>query len=396
MAVEVGETDARGIGDNRDGCRDGVGVEVDDRDGAVAKWKRGRGRDAGQIGIAAVEDVRSGAILQNTNHDGVNADWNVGENSAEANRVDGIIGIAVGVAGLGVCRTERNADDAERAWIDTVTGIGNNHLVAGGGEVSPERRGADSDGVGGSGGDDVELVRLGVDDADGTVTLIEDEGAASVSGHDTVNGVYTDGDWCGVDRVARFFDGGYLSKTTAIALADGKDARSAGDTGHINRRKGRVDAEFLSQIERLAGELGDSVEAGVADVGAGSAGKDTDGIGAGEQRGLEDLALQELGADVKGSEGVVAVKRVTGVAAAVEDQVVGVDADLRSDEYGVAREVDEIDQPGGVWIRARYHNCELLWLPGWADRVDGADDGAIGVAATEERCHDCGWQGEPE
>ena len=48
-------------------------------------------------------------------------------------------------------------------------------------------------------------------------------------------------------------------------------------------------------------------------------GKDADGRLPGKQRGLEDLAVQQLGADVEGGEGLVAVEGIAGVAAAVED-----------------------------------------------------------------------------
>ena len=35
-------------------------------------------------------------------------------------------------------------------------------------------------------------------------------------------------------------------------------------------------------------------------------------------------------------------------------------------------------------------------LGGGADRIDGADDGAVGVAAADERCHHGGCHSEPE
>ena len=86
---------------------------------------------------------------------------------------------------------------------------------------------------------------------------------------------------------------------------------------------------------------------------------------------------------------MVAVERVAGVAAAVEDQVVGVDADLCGDENGVAGEVDEGDQTrGGVGDCAGGGDDygELLRLSCWADWIDGAYDGAVGVAAADEGC----------
>ena len=85
---------------------------------------------------------------------------------------------------------------------------------------------------------------------------------------------------------------------------------------------------------------------------------------------------------------MVAVERVTCVTATVEDQVIGVYADLGRDENGVAREVDKGDQPGGgvgncAGSRDRYG--KLLWLRGGADRIDSADDGAVVVAATGDQ-----------
>ena len=122
-------------------------------------------------------------------------------------------------------------------------------------------------------------------------------------------------------------------------------------------------------------------------------------VGTGEKRGLEDLALQELGADVEGGQGVVAVERIAGVAAAVEYEVVGVHADVGGDQDGVAREVDEGDQTGGRFGRGTGggdRHGELLRLGCWSDGVDGADDGAVGVAAAGDRDESGGCQSEFE
>jgi len=181
-------------------------------------------------------------------------------------------------------------------------------------------------------------------------------------------------------------------------LADRVDARGAGDTGHVNRREGRVDGELLLQIEGLTCELGDHVQTGIRDVGIGSLGKDAYGVGAREQRGLEDVALQERGVDVKGGEGVVAVERIARSSAAVEHQIVGVNADLGGDENCVSGEVDEGDQAGrGVGGRAGGgdRHGKLLRLRCGADGVDRTDDGAVGVAATGDRYQNGCCQSEP-
>lgn len=86
---------------------------------------------------------------------------------------------------------------------------------------------------------------------------------------------------------------------------------------------------------------------------------------------------------------MVAVEREAGVAAAVEDQVVGVNADLSGDENCVAGEVDKGDETrGGVGDSARGGDDygELLWLSSGADWIDGAYDWAVGVAAADEGC----------
>ena len=80
---------------------------------------------------------------------------------------------------------------------------------------------------------------------------------------------------------------------------------------------------------------------------AGAARKDADRIGSREKRGLQDLALQQRCADVEGGEGAVAVQREPGVAAAVEDEIIGIYTDLRGNENSVAGEVDEGDQAWG-------------------------------------------------
>ena len=116
VAVEVGSAASDGIDGDGDRRRDGVGGEIDDRDGAVAERKGGGGRGAGQVGVAAVDDVGAAVdcILQDANHAGIDADRNGCDNCAEAHRVDWIVGIAVGIGGgESVRRAERNADDAD-------------------------------------------------------------------------------------------------------------------------------------------------------------------------------------------------------------------------------------------------------------------------------------------
>ena len=228
--------------------------------------------------------------------------------------------------------------------MDAVACVGDDHLVAGRREVCPEGRLADGDGIRGWRGHNVGQVGLSVDDAYRAIGLVHDEGALGVGGHDSVDRTAAHGDWIGIDGVAGGLDGGDLTGAAADALADGVDAWGAGNADYIDRREGWVDGEFLLQVEGLANELGDGVQAWVGDVGIGALRKDADRVGTGKKRGLEDLALQELGADVEGGQGMVAVEGVAGVAAAVEDQIVGIYADLGGDENRVAGEVDEGDQ----------------------------------------------------
>src|ERR1700744_1884852 len=139
--------------------------------------------------------------------------------------------------------------------MNAVAGIRDDHLVASWGEVCPERRRADGNGVGGSDGYGVELVGLCVDDADGAVGLVEDEGTSAVGGHDAVDGICSDGDGGWIDGVACGLDGGDLAETATFALTDGVDARCAGNAGDVDRCEGRIDAKILLEDERLAGEL---------------------------------------------------------------------------------------------------------------------------------------------
>jgi len=96
---------------------------------------------------------------------------------------------------------------------------------------------------------------------------------------------------------------------------------------------------------------------------------------------------------------MVAVEGVTGVAASVEDQVIGVYADLGRDENAVAREVDKGDQP-----RSGVGNCaggrdrygKLLRLCCGSDRINSTDDGPVALAAADDECHSGCCQSEPE
>jgi hypothetical protein len=96
---------------------------------------------------------------------------------------------------------------------------------------------------------------------------------------------------------------------------------------------------------------------------------------------------------------MVAVKRVSSGTATVEDEVVGVYPDVDGDENGVSGEVDEGGQARG-WVGGRAsggdRHGKLLRLRGGADRVNGADDGAIGVAAADGGCQGGCCQSEPE
>ena len=258
MAVNIGRATRDGTDGHGNRGRDGVGREIDDRDGAVAERKGCGGSGAGQVGVAAVDDVGAAVdgVLQDADHDGVDADGNGCENRAEADRVDWIVGIAVGIGGESGRRAERNADDADRACVDAVACVGDDHFVAGGREVSPERRRCRRDGVGGSRGHDVEQVGLGVDDADRAVGLVHDEGALGVGGHDAVDRTAADGDGIGIDGVAGGLDGGDLTGAAADALADGVDARGAGDADDVDRSEGRIDGELLLQVEGLTRQTG--------------------------------------------------------------------------------------------------------------------------------------------
>src|SRR5260370_42435905 len=126
--------------------------------------------------------------------------------------------------------------------MDSVAGVGDDHLVAGWREVCPERRLADGDGVRGWRGRDVEQVGLSVADAHGAVGLVHDEGALGVGGHGSIDGGAAYGDWVGIDGVAGGLDGGDLAWAAADALADGVDAGGAGDACYVDRRERWVDA----------------------------------------------------------------------------------------------------------------------------------------------------------
>jgi hypothetical protein len=103
--------------------------------------------------------------------------------------------------------------------------------------------------------------------------------------------------------------------------------------------------------------------------------------------------LQQRGVDVEAGEGMVAIERIASVAAAVQDEIVGVYADLGRDENSISGEVDEGDEAGsgiGSCACGGDRNGELLRLRCGADRVDGADDRAVGVAAAGDRYEDGG------
>ena len=139
-----------------------------------------------------------------------------------------------------------------------------------------------------------------------------------------------------------------------ISLADGVGARRTGNADDVDG-VGR-DGELLLERWGEALELTDGAAAGLGDVdGTTVQGEEADGVGAGQQRGLDDVLGLERGRDIEGGEGAVAVEGIAGEAGAVELEIVGVDSDLWGDEYGVAGEVDERHEAGGVraWERRR-------------------------------------------
>ena len=107
--------------------------------------------------------------------------------------------------------------------------------------------------------DDIEGVGLSVDDGDGTVGLVEDEGtfggAGGIAGHDAVDGTTADGNRIGIDGIAGCLDGIDLTRTAAIALADGEDTRGVGDADGVDGAEGRIDGKLLLQAEGGAVEL---------------------------------------------------------------------------------------------------------------------------------------------
>ena len=86
-------------GDERNGGGYGVSREIDDRNRAVRGLSADR-RDTGASLITCIDDVGAGAVLQDTDHARVDPDRNGGDDGAEADRVDWVVGIAVGVGDL--------------------------------------------------------------------------------------------------------------------------------------------------------------------------------------------------------------------------------------------------------------------------------------------------------
>jgi hypothetical protein len=96
---------------------------------------------------------------------------------------------------------------------------------------------------------------------------------------------------------------------------------------------------------------------------------------------------------------VVAVERVASGSEAVENELVGIYADVCRDENGVSGKIDEGDKAGGgISGRASVgdHHGELLRLGCRADGIDGADDGPVGVAAADDRHENHRSQSKPE
>jgi hypothetical protein len=381
-------------GDQRNGCDDCIGGEVDHRNRAVSRLS-GRSRAAWHAGIALVDDEGLGAILEDAYHLGIDSDGDRGEDGAEAGGIYGVVGIAVGVGGDGCRGAEGDADDADRAGAGSVALVGYDELVAGGREVGPERVGPDGDGVGGSGGEGVEQVGLGVDDRDGAVGLVHDEDASAVGGHDTVDGFSADGNGGGVDGRRRgVFEGVDQAGAAVVRCAEDIGAGCAGDASDKDGRVRRVDGKLLLKVEGSRLKLSDGVAAGLGDVGEGALREEAgrqDAVVI-EQRALKDLAGEERGGDVEAGEGAIAVEGVAGGrggggGGGVEDEVVGIDADVGGDEDGVSGVVDEGDEAGVVGAVGDRgagvgdDDGELLRLSGGAYRVDCADDRAVGVFA---------------
>ena len=126
-------------------------------------------------------------------HDGVLADRDVRDERTKAGGVDWVVYVAIWVGGLGSGGAERNAEDADAAIRDAVAGVGDHDLVEGGREVGPDwgdGLGILNDAIGDTG---VHLIVLGIDDADGIRTIVQDEGPAGVRGHDSVDRIDADG-----------------------------------------------------------------------------------------------------------------------------------------------------------------------------------------------------------
>ena len=76
-------------------------------------------------------------VLENGDHDRIDADRYVREDCSKTGGVDRTVEVAVGIVGLGGRRTERNTDDAYGTRSDAVSCVGDDDLVADRGRVSP-------------------------------------------------------------------------------------------------------------------------------------------------------------------------------------------------------------------------------------------------------------------
>src|SRR5260370_41221171 len=95
--------------------------------------------DHGDSAVLLVDDVGAGAILQDGDRAGVDADRDRGEDLTEAHGIYRVGGVAAGIGGQSGRGAERDIDDADRARVGAVAGVGDDELTAGRSEVRPER-----------------------------------------------------------------------------------------------------------------------------------------------------------------------------------------------------------------------------------------------------------------
>src|SRR5207247_9216024 len=114
--------------------------------------------------------------------------------------------------------------------------------------------------------------------------------------------------------------------------------------------------------------------------------EDVVGSGASEQGGLEDVFGLQRGGDVEAGYGAVAIERITGVAGAVESEIIGSDAKVCGDEDRVSGEVDDGDEARTGRTGAGDGDGVFGRLRCGADGIEGAHDWTVGIAAAENEC----------